>query len=209
MTAPASDSTKDRIIRAALDCLRNEGIVGVSARAIARTGDFNQALIFYHFGSVDGLLVAAALVESRERANRYADQLAEVSTLPELVAVARTLHEVEVMSGNTAMLVQLMAGAARSDELRVGVAQGFTPWMEMVEAAVTRVVAGTAFADLVPVSDLSYVIASLFLGMDLITGLDPDVDRTTSLFETMERLGRLVDALMSMLPAGGPLPGLT
>lgn len=209
MTAPASDSTKDRIIRAALDCLRNEGIVGVSARAIARTGDFNQALIFYHFGSVDGLLVAAALVESRERANRYADQLAEVSTLPELVAVARTLHEVEVMSGNTAMLVQLMAGAARSDELRVGVAQGFTPWMEMVEAAVTRVVAGTAFADLVPVSDLSYVIASLFLGMDLITGLEPDVDRTTSLFETMERLGRLVDALMSMLPAGGPLPGLT
>lgn len=209
MTAPASDSTKDRIIRAALDCLRNEGIVGVSARAIARTGDFNQALIFYHFGSVDGLLVAAALVESRERAHRYADQLAEVSTLPELVAVARTLHEVEVMSGNTAMLVQLMAGAARSDELRVGVAQGFTPWMEMVEAAVTRVVAGTAFADLVPVSDLSYVIASLFLGMDLITGLEPDVDRTTSLFETMERLGRLVDALMSMLPAGGPLPGLT
>ncbi|MCP3987556.1 MAG: TetR family transcriptional regulator [Actinomycetia bacterium] len=42
--------TRDRIIDAALDTVRVEGLVGTSVRAIARTGGFNQALVFYHFG---------------------------------------------------------------------------------------------------------------------------------------------------------------
>lgn len=205
---PTGETTKSRIVAAALECLGDEGIVGVSARAIARRGGFNQALIFYHFGSVDGLLVAAAVTESRQRSARYADRLGDVTTLQELVAVARHLHDEEFDAGNTAMLVQLMAGAAGSEELRKGVADGLTPWMDLVDAAVTRVTAGTAIPDLVPISDMSFVIASMFIGMDLIMGLDPENDRMTSLFTTMERLGVLVDALMKMLPAGVTLPGV-
>ncbi len=51
--------TRDRIIDAALRTVRDEGLVRTSVRQIARTGGFNQALVFYHFGSVEELLLAA------------------------------------------------------------------------------------------------------------------------------------------------------
>lgn len=59
--AEPTPSTKGRIMDAAIETLKSEGITGTSARAIAHRGDFNQALIFYHFGSVNNLLIQAAL----------------------------------------------------------------------------------------------------------------------------------------------------
>lgn len=41
-------STREKIMHAAYETLKKEGIKNTSARAIAREGDFNQALIFYH-----------------------------------------------------------------------------------------------------------------------------------------------------------------
>ena len=63
-TRSGAEQTRARILDAALQALRDEGIAGISARNIARHGGFNQALIFYHFRSVEGLLVAVARSES-------------------------------------------------------------------------------------------------------------------------------------------------
>ena len=54
-----SSGTKARIAEAALETLKTVGFAGASARAIAHQGGFNQALIFYHFGSVQAVLLAA------------------------------------------------------------------------------------------------------------------------------------------------------
>src|SRR5258708_12780511 len=51
--------TKLQIAEAALDTLKANGFAGSSARAIAHRGGFNQALIFYHFGSVQNALLPA------------------------------------------------------------------------------------------------------------------------------------------------------
>ena len=48
-------------------------MAGVSARAIARHGDLNQALVFYHFGSVDGLLQAVARTDAEPSGARTID----------------------------------------------------------------------------------------------------------------------------------------
>lgn len=60
------EATRQRIVDATLETLRNEGFAGATSRAIARAGDFNQALIFYHFGTLDGLLLAALDKTSEE-----------------------------------------------------------------------------------------------------------------------------------------------
>ena len=93
----ANDSadTKARLIEACRACLQEEGIAGTSARAIARHGDLNQALVFYHFGSVDGLLQATAREDSARRAALYAERLEGVDTLAALIAVGRAIHDVE------------------------------------------------------------------------------------------------------------------
>lgn len=202
-TSKASgEDTRARIIDATLETLRNDGIVGTSARTIARTGGFNQALVFYHFGSVEGLLVAASAEESGRRAARYAEQLADVDTLPGLVAVARSIHDGEVEEGSITVLTQLLAGASGNPSLKEGLAAGFAPWMDLVDEAVRRVLAGTPFGDLVPTADLTFAITSLFLGIELMTAIDPDDARANALFDTFNTLAVLLDALMQ-LPAVG------
>ncbi|MDZ4827338.1 MAG: TetR/AcrR family transcriptional regulator [Actinomycetota bacterium] len=190
------DDTRTRIIQATLTTLREDGIVNASARAIARKGDFNQALIFYHFGSVTELLVAAAAWEGRQRADRYAGRLAEVKTLPEIVAVARELHTEEVGEGGLNVLTQLLAGSASSPELKVGLLAAFAPWRKLVEEAVERTLADTPYAGVVPAEQMAYAITALFLGIELLHTLDPDQSAAPELFDTLAPLAQIIEALI-------------
>ena len=190
------EETRTRIIAATVATLNDDGITGASARSIARKGDFNQALIFYHFGSVEGLLLAAALSEGEKRSRNYADRFGEVQSLGELVTVARDVHAKEMEEGGPTVLTQLLAGAASSPSLAKGILDAMRPWMAMVEEAVRRVVAGTPVVDLVPVADIAFAIASLFLGMELMTNLDRGSDRSDALFDSIARVAMLIEVLL-------------
>jgi AcrR family transcriptional regulator len=192
----SGEETRAKIIAATLQTLRDDGIVGATARAIARTGGFNQALIFYHFGGVTGLLVAAAVSEGEQRAARYAPRLESVTTLAELVAVARDLHEAEVAQGGQNVLTQLLAGAASAPELRAGLMKAFQPWMQLVEDSVERVLGATPYANIVKSEDLTFAITSLFLGIELMNTLDPEKESALSLFTTFETLATVIEALL-------------
>ena len=63
----AGDRARAQIVDAALRTLLAEGYAGASTRAIATTGGFSAASIFYHFGSVDALLLAVMDQVSGER----------------------------------------------------------------------------------------------------------------------------------------------
>ena len=71
MTAHELTGTKLELVQAALEALRRSGFHGASAREIASVGGFNQALIFYHFGSVRNLLLAALDLVSARRMPAY------------------------------------------------------------------------------------------------------------------------------------------
>jgi AcrR family transcriptional regulator len=190
-----SDDTRARIVGAALQALRDDGIAAISARSIARHGGFNQALIFYHFGSVEGLLVAVARVESERRSALYAPALREVTSLPELVAVARRLHDEEFAAGSVAALTQVLAGAVGSDELARGIWDALEPWTTLVRETIGRLLAGTPYGEALSLDDLTTAVTALFLGIELLTGLDPN-GRDGTLFPTMEAVAALVDALL-------------
>ncbi|HLT69494.1 MAG TPA: TetR/AcrR family transcriptional regulator [Acidimicrobiales bacterium] len=194
-----AEKTRARIVEAALQALRDEGIAGISARSIARRGGFNQALIFYHFGSVEGLLVAVARSESERRSALYAPALAEVTSLEELVAVARRLHDEEFQEGTVAALTQVLAGAVGSPELSRGISESLRPWTTLVGDTIDRLLAGTPYRDLVPRDDLTAAVAALFLGIELLTGLDTELSGD-SLFTTMESVARAIDALIRSTP---------
>jgi AcrR family transcriptional regulator len=193
---PQADETRARIVDAALDALRANGIAGISARTIARHGGFNQALIFYHFGSVEGLLVAVARRESERRSALYAPALREVSSLLELVAVARRLHDEEFAGGSVAALTQMLAGAVGSEELAQGIWEALEPWMALVRETIGRLLADMGpYGDALSADDLTAAVTALFLGIELLTGLDPN-GRERTLFTTMEAAAAGIDALL-------------
>jgi AcrR family transcriptional regulator len=195
--APARPaSTRDRILEAALAALRDEGIAGISARSIARHGGFNPALIFYHFGSVDALLVAVARSESERRSTLYAEALREVDSLVGLVAVARRLHDEEFQAGTVAALTQMLAGAVGGAALAQGIRDAFEPWTALVGETIDRLLDGTPYAGVLPAADLTTAVTALFLGIELLVGVDPDAAAGDGLFGTMESVARLVDALL-------------
>jgi AcrR family transcriptional regulator len=193
----AGHDTKARIIRAAKEVLRDEGITQASARTIARRGNFNQALIFYHFGSLEGLLVEVAKDEGQQRANVYAEQFQRMTKLAELVRIARDVHHHELATGGPTVLSQLLAGAHSSETIAAGMLTAMKPWMQLVEGAVGQTVARTPIAGLVPQRDMAFGIASLFIGMELLSSLDPDSKQAESLFEVFANLAAIADALIA------------
>jgi AcrR family transcriptional regulator len=191
------DETRAKIIAACIETLNVEGITGASARAIARAGDFNQALIFYHFGSVEGLLITASAFEGEQRAMRYKEAFETVTTLQELISVARKVHHEEQAEGSVNVLTQMLAGAASAPELQQGILEATRPWMVLVEDAVGRVLAGSSLVSLVPTTDIAFAISSLFLGIELLTGLDPSGDKATALFDSIEKISGVLQLLIS------------
>ena len=196
----ASEETKARIIDAALQTLRTEGIAGASARAIGRTGGFNQALIFYHFASLNDLLLAAVDELSERRVARYRERIDGITTLGELVTVAAELHREDAAQGHITVLAQMLAGSTTNPELKAPLAERFRPWTELVEGAIRRVVEGTPYAAVVPVEDLAFVVTSLFMGIELTTSLETDPARAEGLFRTVGLMASLLEGLLAAQP---------
>ena len=185
--------TRERIMEAARDTLREEGIAGATARAIARRGGFNQALIFYHFGSIPDLLMESFRHTSQQQVDRYREAAAGVSSLGDLVTIARRLHDEDLESGAVTAVTQLMA-AASEPKLGGQVLDGFEQWIALVEEALARSIPQGA-GGLVPTRPAAYAICAMFLGIELMSRLDPERSEAEAVFDMMEGIARLVEAV--------------
>ncbi len=76
-----SADTRHRLVEAAIETLQSDGYVGASARSIAQRAGLNQGLIFYHFGSVANLLLAALDAVSDDRLQTYDAAVSDVTGL--------------------------------------------------------------------------------------------------------------------------------
>jgi AcrR family transcriptional regulator len=193
MTEPrAEGSTRDRIVEAALRTIREAGFADTTARAIARTGGFNQALIFYHFGSLDALLHEAFAEASARQIEKYRAAAAEVSSLSDLVRIARRLHEEDLETGAVTAITQLMAAASAPEE-RAALLERFDGWIGLVQDALERAMAGSPLTEVAPVREAAYAICAMFLGIELMSRLDPERSEAEAVFDMMEGMARLIE----------------
>ncbi|MEL7208903.1 MAG: TetR/AcrR family transcriptional regulator [Actinomycetota bacterium] len=200
--------TRDRIIDAALETVRTEGLVGTSVRVIARTGGFNQALVFYHFGSVEELLLAALERANERRMVRFTEQLEEAATLKDLVAVALALHGAENDRDHPA-LAAIVAGWSSNSEVGHRIVEILKPWDDLVAAALRRSLEGTPFADVAPVEDMAHAISALFLGIELLNRLDGDETRTRSLFNSLGAAATVAEPMLDAMAGRSAVPEST
>ncbi len=202
----SGDETKAKILDATLVTLKADGIVGTSARAIAKTGDFNQALIFYHFGSVDDAVLGAVASMSQRRLAEHKPKLDRVTSLPELITVARELHEGDVAENNMTVFAQAFAGATAKPELGPKLYDELRPWRDLVTQTIDRVLADVPMRSVIDTEQISQIISALFLGIELMDDLDPAATDADGLFDTLEGLARILDLLLKS-PALAVLAG--
>ena len=187
--------TRDRIVAAAIETLKREGFAGASARAIASLGGFNPALVFYHFGSVNDLLLAALDQTSRVRQERYRTALEAAHSLTDLVGVAREVFLEDLSSGHIKVLAEMIAGSSAVPELGPEVRARIAPWMQFTEDALARVLPSGPVADLVPRPTLAFAIVALYLGLEMLTELDGNRGPAESLFDS----AHLATSLLGLL----------
>ncbi len=192
MARSIREGTRQRIVRAALETLKERGFTATSARAIAATGGFNQALVFYHFGTVNDLLLAALDSTSEQRMARYRAAVAEVHTLSELLRVASEMYREDLEGDHVAVLAELIAGSSSAPELGPEIAARIEPWVAFTEEAVVRVLAESGLSDLLPGRDLAFGIVALYVGVALLARLSDDRSQAESLFESGTRLAGLL-----------------
>jgi AcrR family transcriptional regulator len=186
------EKTRQRIVDAALKTLKKEGFAGATSRAIARAGGFNQALIFYHFGSLDALLLAALDKTSAERLQRYRKAVDEASTAEELAEVAATVYAEDRDRGHMTVVSQMVAGSVSRRELAREVVARMEPWIELCEDALRKALATSPANEVVPLRDLAYAVVTFYLGLNLLTHLDEDRERTEAVVARLQALAPLL-----------------
>ncbi|MFE5912410.1 TetR/AcrR family transcriptional regulator [Streptomyces wedmorensis] len=200
--APAQDArsqeTREKLLEGALRTLVEQGIAKASARAIAAAAGVNQALVFYHFGSVDELLAAACRHGAEQRVARHRERLRSVGSLTELLAFGREMHEEEREAGHVAFLGQLLAGAQTHPRLAPATAAGLDLWIAEIEQVLVRVLAGTPLAEFTDPAGLARAVGASFIGLGLYEGVDPA--GAEAAFAALEQLGALMAAVEELNP---------
>ncbi|OIK27585.1 TetR/AcrR family transcriptional regulator [Streptomyces malaysiense] len=194
---PKARETKAKLLEGALRTLTEQGIAKTSARTVAAAAGVNQALVFYHFGTVDELLAAACRYGAEQAVARYRERLAAVTSLSELLAVAREIHEHERDDGHVALLGQLLAGAPTHAALGPATAAGLRLWIAEIEQVLARLLAGTPVAEFVDPAGFARAVAASFVGIELYEGVDAPgaeaalgaLDQLAALVAALEELG--------------------
>lgn len=198
---PRSGGTRQALIVAATSALRDVGFARASAREIARRAGCNQSQVFYHFGSVVELLLAALDDVSASRMAAYRSILEQATTLTGLVESAQTIVTEDLDSGYVRVLVEMITGAQSVPGLGDQVAERLVPWNAFAEEAVQRVLDVVPLGSLVSAAEAAHAIVAGLLGLELLANLVGDRTQAVALFSR----ARMLTGLLEMT---GAVPGM-
>jgi AcrR family transcriptional regulator len=195
--------TRAALLNAALQTIGERGFAGASARHIATAAGQNQALVFYHFGTVNDLIAEACRTSTEQRVALYREQFDQATTFAELLAVGHQVHVTEHAEGNVAVLAQLLAGARGNEVVGAAVADALNLWVVEVEKTLRRVLADSPLLPLVDLGGLARAISAGFVGIELLEGVD--ADGATRALGSLEQLAILTETLLAELDNLGPV----
>jgi AcrR family transcriptional regulator len=195
-----SANTRRALVKAAIETLKENGFSGASARAIAERAGLNQGLVFYHFGSVANLLLAALDAVSDDRMVRFSAALENVTTPNELMVVAAQIFREDLDTGHVTVLVEMIAGASSTPGLGAEVASRIGPWITFTKNGIDKTFGDSPFASLLPSDDVAYTVVALFLGLEMLTHLDGDRERALTIFGRAQQLVTMLGAFSAFAP---------
>jgi AcrR family transcriptional regulator len=190
-----SAHTRRQFVGAAIETLESDGYAGASARPIAQRAGLNQGLIFYHFGSVANLLLAALDAVSDERLDLYRAEVSGATSPIQLVDAAEGIFRNDLACGYITVLVEMIAGAPSTSGLGPAVASRIQPWREFAQSTIEAPIGNSPLRSVLPARDVAHAVVALYLGLEMLGHLDGDAEPALALFAHAKQLASLIESL--------------
>lgn len=169
--------TRGQLLRAAVAVIAEDGWAAATSRVVADRAGVNNAMVHYHFGSVDALRRAAVWhVLEAELAGPMAAILEPGDLLEGITeAVGRLVAEGAGAPGNR-VLAEALVQSMRDAEIRDGLAQALHALRELLTSRFAQEMqAGRLRSDADPAA-LAVIFAALIDGLLLHVFTDPALD---------------------------------
>jgi len=167
----SSVDTREKILEATFRRLASEGYAALSVREIAKDAGVNHALINYHFGSKDQLVIEVLDAANRRLLARQGSMYAGPGGYAAKWAEARRFYESDLASGFVRVQAELWAASFSNAGLREKFLPRLLAWKKLVRDVVREAVAALESAGVsLPAALTADVIAcwisEFWLGME-------------------------------------------
>lgn len=186
-----------RIVEAAQRAITSQGYAGTSVRSIASVGGFSPALVFYHFGSVDALLLAVLDAVSAERLSRYRARLEGVVSLQGLAAAMSELYAEDLQLGQLTAVQEIVGAMAFDPRLGAAILACMQPWINFATELAAGLTDGSPLAGAVDPVTIGSAVIALYLGLEIVARMrGGDTAGSRALLDALEGAAPWLDALL-------------
>ncbi|HEY6555907.1 MAG TPA: helix-turn-helix domain-containing protein [Polyangiaceae bacterium] len=199
---PPPGDTEAKILAAAFRRLAKEGYAALSIREIAKDAGVNHALINYHFGSKDQLVIAVLDEANQKLLERQQRMYKSPAGFAEKWAEARRFYEADLASGFVRVQAELWAASFSNAALRENFLPRILAWKKVVlggvrEALETAEQCGVPLPKPFNAEVVASLISEFWIGMefaDLIGTSERQLHHRVVL-DAIEQLLEQLDAL--------------
>lgn len=195
---------QQQLMKATLDVIKEKGIDGATARAIADVAGLNQSLIFYYFGSVTGLIVESVRDMSATRRILYTDALAKSANLQEAATKVFDIFKQDRKACSFVVLSQFVVSASNNEQIAKSLEEIYDPWLDLIEIELQRLMNNAVLPNDITYKDAAMSLMSLFMGIQFMAGIDTYEKQVEGLISKAPNFANLL-ALLPMLL--GSIPG--
>lgn len=194
----SSEATRIALMDAAVRLTATSGTKGLTARGIAAEAEVNQALIYYHFEGVEGLLQQAYHRATVAMVAGFAADLATATTFEDLYGVGARLAAEAAEDGNAALLSHVISAAHTDDQMAAMLRETLGLWRAAVSASVLKILSARGLDGALDVDALSDSLAASTIGM-VTLGAVPGQPLGNPL-EAVRGLPPLLDRVLRLVP---------
>ena len=184
-----------RILDASFERLAREGYARFSLREIGRDAGINHALISYHFGSKDELVIAVLDDLNARLLERQRRMYAKPGAFADKWQQAVRFYEVDFGSGFVRVLIELYAASLSNPELRAAFKPRMVAWYQVVRQVTAEAITAYGLEDVITADVAAAGICNFWIGMELamLCGIGEDDVAHRAMLQAFEGILRRLD----------------
>ena len=190
------DATKELILEAARESLREQGYSGTSIRAVAERAGVQLSLVHYHFGSKQSVLVAVLERENEKLLERQQALFAGPGPLSAKWREACRFLEEDLESGYVRILWELWAAGLADEQLAARWRDATAGWRRLMAEVVEEWSREVGLELPISPTAVATLVANLFQGLEveILAGVSEDEAPHLEVLEAVAQLIERIEA---------------